>query len=102
MIMLFLTEGPGTPPFQLTPSSDVGGDYEFSRVPCVGEILSMGNDADGIHAAYRVVLVVHAPRGTVRRPAGAKPFDAEVYAARVDFPKAVLGAAPTAPWHSPR
>lgn len=58
----------------------VGTDenLDFSRVPCVGEYISLGNDTAGIHAVYQVVAVIHA----AGRP---NDTDAEVYLRRVEF-----------------
>lgn len=58
----------------------VGTDenVEFSRVPCVGEYVNLGNDTTGVSADYEVVLVHHA----AGRP---NDTDAEVYLHRVDM-----------------
>jgi len=50
----------------------------LSRVPSVGEFVSLGNDTTGVAANYEVVLVLHA----AGRP---NETDAEVYLNRVDM-----------------
>lgn len=50
----------------------------LSRVPSVGEFVSLGNDTTGVAATYEVVLVAHA----AGRP---NDTDAEVYLNRVDM-----------------
>lgn len=60
-------------PFHLHPK-----EFEFSRVPCVGEILDLGNDEKGHAANYRVLMVHQSPTGS-------SPVDAELYAKRVEL-----------------
>lgn len=68
-------------PFQmLTPR------VEMTRVPSLGEVVSLGNDKSGSAADYVVVLVHHCPF----RPNG---IDAEIYMRRVDIAGEVLRAA---------
>lgn len=57
--------------------------FNFARIPCPKELVSLGDD-DGTGAAadYEVVLVHHAPL----KPRG---IDAEIYARRIFFPDAL-------------
>ncbi len=56
----------------------------FTRVPCVGEIVTLA--ADG--PAYEIRLVVHCPHEP------ASPYLAEVYALRFKLEKAIEGVNP--------
>lgn len=53
-------------------------NVEMTRVPNVGEYVSLGDDTSGVAADYVVVLVHHTPH----RP---NDTDAEVYLHRVDM-----------------
>lgn len=62
-------------------------DMNFSRVPSVGELVALGNDADGVGAHYVVRLVVHMPEEV-------GPRDAEIYLERVDDMKCLQAVEP--------
>jgi hypothetical protein len=72
-------------PFQI-----VDRTFEFTRIPTVGEYVSLGSDESGIAADYEVVLVHHLPL---------KPndIDAEVYMKRVSMPGEINGRRPEDP-----
>lgn len=53
-------------------------DLQVTRVPCVGELIGVGNDKEGRSLDYRVVLVQHIPKNC-------GPREAEVFAVRVDI-----------------
>jgi hypothetical protein len=88
-VTLFLgpTKDDGVP-FQAQPK-----DYDLSRVPCLGEVIGLGNDKEGISADYRVVLVYHRviPQGAV----------VEVYAVRVDITNEIQAVKPKGKWKNP-
>ena len=91
-VMLFL--GPtetGFPPFQLQPK-----DFTLSRVPCLGEVIGLGNDEEGISSDYRVVLVHHIPKGLI-----SKDVAAEVYAVRVSIVDMIEEVTPKEKWENP-
>lgn len=52
-------------------------DFEFSRVPNVGEIVALRDKKSGRQTLYRVLAVVQL--------SGGDPVDAELYAQRVDI-----------------
>ncbi len=86
-VLIFLADGPNTDgrPF-LTKSEAV----DMSRVPSVGEVLTLEDDEHG-GADYRVALVRHDATGD-----GAA--DAEIYAVRVSIADVIRAAAPTTAW----
>ena len=73
----------GVPDFRALPD-----DHLFSRVPQIGELITLGNDSEGHEACYRVVLVLHMPTKPSK-------LDAVVYAERVDITKYLTSAAET-------
>lgn len=73
MIYVFIPDPSDNQRWRMGTSRNV----ELSRVPCVGECLSLGNDENDVHAVYQVVHVLHA----AGRP---NDTDAEVYLRRVD------------------
>ena len=76
-VILFLDSDPsGEAPFLMV-TRDSGDDgFDLSRVPCVGEFVHLGPDADGIAADYEVVIVHHLLSGE-------RDVEAEVYMKRV-------------------
>ena len=60
-------------------------DFQVTRVPCVGELITAGNDKEGRSLDYRVVLVQHSPQNC-------GPRDAEVFAVRVDVTDTIMEA----------
>ena len=44
--------------------SMLSGPQRVSRVPCVGELLLLGNDEHGRALEYKVLLVIHEADGT--------------------------------------
>ncbi len=80
-VLIFVDPDPdGVAPFRI-----IDRKFAFDRIPCIGEIISLGNDEDGIAADYEVVLVHHAPL----QP---KDIDAEVYGHRVFLPDVIKAA----------
>jgi hypothetical protein len=65
-------------PFKL-----IDREFQFTRVPSQGEIVSLGADENGLAADYEVVLVVHMPL----QPKGR---DAEVYLRRIDLSAEIM------------
>lgn len=61
-------------------------DYELSRVPEVGELITVGEDTRGHSLDFRVLLVRH-------EPAKANRTDAMVYVERVNIADHITGAA---------
>ena len=64
------------------------GPLTLARVPCVGEILALGQDDNGHAADYMVTLVHHLPREIATTD-----VEAEIYAVRVNLTAAIQGAA---------
>lgn len=65
------------------------------RVPCLGEVVLLGEDESGLAAHYEVVLVCYTPTDS--------DIDADVYGHRVYLPALIKAAAKpgaSGPWRS--
>ncbi len=83
--------GDGTPGTE-SPFKVRGEGTSFHRVPIKGEIISFGNDKDGVALVYEVVLVDHRTEDDT----------VEIYAVRVDLTDKIGAVAPKTPWRNPR
>ncbi len=94
-VIVFLDSDPGgDAPFLIVTRKSGNDALELSRVPCLGEIVNLGADADGIAADYEVVIVRHLL-------SGAREPEAEVYMRRINMTDVILerrGTPRAGPW----